>query len=577
MKAAPLDGTRGRPLAALALGALLVRVLCRRQIERERAEALIGTTERQFREITNHSMAAIYICDRESRYLMANPAYAGIVGWEPEEIVGRHRRDVVPPELLQRIVASDARALAGETVTEELTDARGQVTSGLKFALTDENGAVYALCGIVTDVTEIRQMRHEIAHLAAFDPLTGLFNRGRLLEALDAALRHRPGRLSGGALLRLDIDNFRAINDSLGHEAGDAYLRAVAGILRQRMRDTDLVARLHGDEFVVVLWGDDEAGALKVADEVRALLAERLEGAIHLSVGVSTFVDGDETTAEDLLVAADVALREAQEAGGDRSCAYRWRSASGLAWVRRIRAALDEGSFELHAQPIFDLHTNRIVMHELLIRMRSDDGDLIPPAAFIPAAEQLGLIGEIDHWVLDCALELAGAGHPVAVNLSAHSLNDERLLAAVRRAVEDGLDPRKVVFEITETAAIGNIPQARQLAATLAEIGCSLALDDFGTGFGSFSYLKHLPAGYIKIDMDFVRQIVTNPTDRQIVSSIAGIAAALGKLTIAEGVEDEATLEAVRELGIDYVQGYHIGRPQPLDQALGAVADPAGA
>ena len=575
MKLSSLGGSRLRFLAVMGLGALLGRLLCWRRIAYERAQALLNATQRQFKAVTDHSNAAIYICDLDSRYLMANPAYGEVVGREPDAIVGRHRREVLPPEVVRRVLASDARAFAGETVTEELVDSRGHVMSGLKFALTDDAGKVYALCGIVTDVTEISHMRHQIEHLAAFDPLTGLYNRGRLLEALDAALRYRPGRLCDGALLRLDIDNFRAINDSLGHDAGDAQLQAVADILRERMRDTDLVARLHADEFVVVLWGDEEAGALKVADEIRALLAERLEGAIRLSIGISTFTQGDETTAEDLLVAADVALREAQESGGDRACAYRWQSASALAWVRRIRAALDEGSFELHAQPILDLRSNRVVLHELLIRMRSDDGDLIPPAAFIPAAEQLGLIGEIDHWVLDRALELAGAGHPVAVNVSAHSVNDETLAAAVRDAVEQGLDPRNLVLEITETAAIGNLAEARQLATTLGEIGCSLALDDFGTGFGSFSYLKHLPARYIKIDMDFVRQIVSNPTDREIVRSIAGIAAALGKRTIAEGVEDEATLQAVRELGIDYVQGYHVGRPQPLDQALAAVGDPA--
>jgi diguanylate cyclase (GGDEF)-like protein len=451
------------------------------------------------------------------------------------------------------------------------------VTSGIKFALRNDAGRVYALCGIISDVTEIRQMRHQIEHLSAFDPLTGLYNRGRLLEALDAAVRYRPGKLRRGALMRLDIDNFRAINDSLGHDAGDAHLQAVADILRGRMRDTDLVARLYADEFVVVLWGDGETGAIKVADEIRVLLAERMEGAIRLSIGVSTFTEGDESTAEDLLVAADVALREAQEAGGDRVCVYRWQSASALAWVRRIRTALDEGSFELHAQPILDLRTGRVELHELLIRMRSEDGDLIPPAAFIPAAEQLGLIGEIDHWVLERGLELAAAGHRVAVNLSAQSFTDETLVSLVRRAVEGGVDPHNLVLEVTETAAIGKLAQARVLASTLAEIGCSLALDDFGTGFGSFSYLKHLPAGYIKVDMDFVRQVIANPTDREIVRSVAGIAAALGKYTIAEGVEDEATLAAMRELGIDYVQGYHVGRPQPLEQALGALQQPSGA
>ncbi len=526
--------------------------------------ALELTELQRLQQVTDRISVAFYVCDRDSRYLMANPAYGDVVGLEPEAIIGRFRAEVLPPALVSPALASDARVLCGETASDEVTDAHGRKVSAVKFAVRDQQGEVYAICGIVTDATDVQRMRLELEHLAAVDPLTGLHTRRHLLEALDTSLTLAAAEHAHGAVLLMDVDNFRAVNDSLGHAAGDEILRAVADALRGRMRDTDLIARLSGDEFVAVLWGDTESGALGVAAELRTLLGAREQGPIRLSIGISTFADGERTTAEDLLVAADVAFHEAKEAGGDQARVYRWQSASAFSWVRRIRAALDQSRLELLAQPILQLRTDRVVMHELLVRLRTDDGDLIPPAAFIPAAEHFGLIGEIDHWVIRRALEFAAAGHHVGVNISAQSLADNSLIELVRRAVAGGVDPCKVMVEVTETAAISNIPQAQMLARSLAEIGCSLALDDFGTGFGSFSYLKHLPAEFIKIDMDFVGQVANNGTDREIVRSIVGIASALGKRTIAEGVEDQETLDVLRELGADYAQGFHIGRPQPL-------------
>jgi EAL domain-containing protein (putative c-di-GMP-specific phosphodiesterase class I) len=239
--------------------------------------------------------------------------------------------------------------------------------------------------------------------------------------------------------------------------------------------------------------------------------------------------------------------------------------ASGiLTRVQRIRGALAAERFVLHAQPILDLRRGEVACHELLIRMLSDDGGLIPPAAFIPPAERFGLIGEIDRWVTGQALRLAAHGRRVTINLSAKSLADPGIVAAVRDEVNNGLDPRNVIFEITETAAVANTADASELARTLTGIGCELALDDFGTGFGSFSYLKHFPARYLKIDADFVRQARNDATDQAIIRSICGVARALGKETIAEGVEDSETLEILRRQGVDYAQGFFIGRPVPF-------------
>ena len=198
--------------------------------------------------------------------------------------------------------------------------------------------------------------------------------------------------------------------------------------------------------------------------------------------------------------------------------------------------------------------------------MLGEHNELIAPDRFIPTAERFGLIGEIDRWVTDAGLRLAIAGTPVAINLSGRSIGDEAIIAATHAAVARGLAPGAVIFEITETAALRNLAAARAFAATLAHDGCAVALDDFGTGFGSFTYLKHIPARYLKIDIDFVRELTTSDTDQEVVQAIVGIARSLGKLTIAEGVENPETLTLLREYGVDYAQGFHIARPQPLDQ-----------
>ncbi len=226
--------------------------------------------------------------------------------------------------------------------------------------------------------------------------------------------------------------------------------------------------------------------------------------------------------------------------------------------------ALSENRFILHAQPIVELRTGETARYELLIRMLTAEGALVPPGAFLPAAERFGLITDIDRWVVARALELAADGTPVAVNLSARSIGDPIILAAVAAAIDRGVDPARVLFEITETAATININEPRDFVHALAQLGCALALDDFGTGFGTFTYIKNLPAKYIKIDMEFVHQATTSKTDLEVIKSIVAIARSLGQRTIAEGIEDEPTLSLMRDLGVDFAQGFHLGRPATL-------------
>lgn len=362
-----------------------------------------------------------------------------------------------------------------------------------------------------------------------------------------------------------DVDHLKFANDTFGHATGDAIIKAVAEVLQERTRITDVVARQGGDESTVILPEGTGEDALVVAHDVRTLLAERqVSPPITTSAGIAVFTGDAEVTPDDILVCADTALYEAKEHGGNQARIYTGQASGALTWVQRIRAALAEERFVLCAQPIIDLRTGAVVGRELLIRMRADTGAVVLPSTFISTAERFGLIHEIDQWVTAEGLRLARRGEVVAINLSGYSIGAEQIVALVKAAIRDGLDPGNVNFEITETAAMTNLPAAREFVTALGDLGCAVALDDFGTGFGSFAYLKHIPTRYLKIDIEFVRNLAHDETDQQVVKAIVGIAHSLGKLTIAEGVEDAETLEVLREYDVDYAQGFHLGMPELL-------------
>ncbi len=428
---------------------------------------------------------------------------------------------------------------------------------------TIRNGAVTRFQGTIQDITDRKRMEAQLEYQADHDPLTGLYNRRRFAGELERALRFvsRYGRQ--GAVLMIDVDNFKTVNDSHGHAGGDRILKGVATAIAARTRETDVFARFGGDEFAIVLPEAGVAEAREVAEDIRAG-ARTVEGAPKLSIGIAPF-DGEETlVADDVLVAADMALYEAKELGRDRVAVYSGKANGAMSWVERIRSALREDRFVLYAQPMIDLATGEVCHRELLIRMVGEDGELIPPSAFLPTAERVGLITEIDRWVTANGLRLARDGERVSINLAAPSIGDARILAMVHDAIADGVDPGSLIFEITETAAMSNMPIARAFVEELSHLGCGVALDDFGTGFGSFTYLKHLPTGYLKIDMEFVSHMEQNATDREVVKSITDVAHSLGKQTVAEGVEDATTLQMLREYGVDCAQGFYIGRPEPV-------------
>lgn len=416
------------------------------------------------------------------------------------------------------------------------------------------------------------------------DPLTGLFNRRRLDQELARWTAETERHATPCTLLLCDLDNLKLVNDTLGHQAGDEIIKAVAETIGSRLRETDVLARIGGDEFAVLLPHTDVTQAGTVAESLRCAVSEltALVGprAVRttLSIGVAGLEQG--RSVRQSTTAADTALYDAKRHGRNRVATSspgpsKEHTGEQLSWLEHIRTALAENRFELHAQPITELRTGEVRCLELLIRLRERNGRMIMPTAFIPIAERFGLIAEIDRWVICAATRLAAQDLReirYTVNLSATSIGDPGVLGLIDHEIRAAkIDPGRLTFEFTETAVITDLVAARAFTTGLARIGCASALDDFGAGFSSFSYLKDLRVDYLKIDGEFIRNLSGSPDDRVLVKAIIDVAHGLHKQTIAEFVGDAETLELLRDYGVDYAQGFHLGPPLPL--AMGAEAD----
>jgi diguanylate cyclase (GGDEF)-like protein/PAS domain S-box-containing protein len=459
--------------------------------------------------------------------------------------------------------------------------------------VSDDAGAPLYCIHQLQDIEERKRFEVQLAHLADHDPLTGLYNRRRFGRELSREISAATRYGGKGAVLIIDIDNFKQINDTLGHNAGDEVMMEVAHLLRERLRGTDTLARLGGDEFGVLLphatADDAEALAHALLDSVRgesiAVGGER-PTRLTTSIGMAFFDASSKTTPEDLLIDADVAMYDAKQHGRDRSAIaskeQRQRMKARQTWTQRIRQALDDDLFILYEQPILNLQTNRISQHELLLRMPGEHDELILPAAFLYTAERFGFIGAIDRWVIGRAIRLlaernGGRNLRLEVNISGASVTDPDLPAFIEQELNaNTIDPANLILEVTETAAIANMAQARRFVARLTDIGCGFALDDFGAGFGSFYYLKHLPFDYLKIDGEFIRNLAGSHTDQLILKSIVEMAEALGKQTIAEFVGNQESIGLLREQHVDFAQGYHVARPRPLSELWAPVNSEVG-
>jgi diguanylate cyclase (GGDEF)-like protein/PAS domain S-box-containing protein len=571
------------------LADLLDRERCAREAA-EDARHKLEAAEARFRAAFEHAPIGVALMGTrpgvEGRFLQVNPALCAMTGYPRGELEQLTSGDISHPDAL----AEDAPAPRGLRQGRPggfLREKRYRHADGHEIwvevrasAVRDQDGDSDYNVVHIQDITDARRHEQELRHLADHDPLTGLVNRRRFEADLNATLARARTSREPTAVLVIDLDNFKGVNDAYGHAGGDAVLRDVARTLRKNVRAHDVIGRLGGDEFGIVLAQTSPESARRVAATLLQALDRDLVSSrpakVTASIGVNV-VDSDESlTADALLVEADVAMYDAKEAGRNRIAVASSgdlaadRGRARTRWARQVHDALRDDRFELWEQPILNLTTGLCDRSELLVRMLGDAGSVIPPASFLGIAERFGQVSAIDKWVVTHAVRLlaarqaAGCAQHLEINLSGASITDDTVLEHVLTEVaSSSIDPRLLTFEITETAAIDNFGTAQRFSNQLTALGCELALDDFGTGFGSFYYLKHLPLHTVKIDGEFIQDLARSSEDRLTVRAIAEVLHGLNKRTIAERVADEATLQLLREYGIQHAQGFHIGRPQP--------------
>jgi diguanylate cyclase (GGDEF)-like protein/PAS domain S-box-containing protein len=547
-------------------------------------EALRESDER-LRAVISNTPVVLFAVDRNGMYTLAEGQGLAALGVRDGQMVGRSARSVHAehPELL----ASIERALAGEASSGHVS-LLGRTFAAHYAPLFAPDGTPSGMIGVATDVSEREEFQAELLRLANDDPLTGLFNRRRFEEELERAYAAARRYKAHGAVLFLDLDRFKDVNDSRGHRAGDDVLRGVAAVLRGHLRETDVAARLGGDEFALVLPRTDIFAAYMTAQRLVSAIADQAFVAgnapvrVTASIGVAEFPLPGEIS-PDAPRRADIAMYEAKDGGRNRVCVYdasegaSERAETRIGWHERVQRAFEERQFVLFGQPIVEIASGKVTQYELLLRMVDADGHVVTPGSFLGVAERSGLIERIDRWVVAEAARIIraqrrrGAEVRVQINLSSRALLQPELLDILRAEIVDaGIDPSTLIIELTETSLVANLEETVAFLGALRAIGFSVALDDFGVGLSSFSNLKHLPVDYLKIDGSFIRDLSRNPIDQQLVRAIVQVARALDMRTIAEFVEDAESLELLREYGVDFAQGYHIGKPLPFEEVAAA-------
>ena len=428
-------------------------------------------------------------------------------------------------------------------------------------------------------VSALGERDARLLRLANHDVLTGLFNRRRLVEELKKEIDNVTVNDFSSALLFIDLDQFKYVNDTCGHPAGDRLIRKVADQLKRSVGNSGIVARFGGDEFAILASGIDKRATKDLAETVLedmrhlAHIENKNVFHVHCSIGIA-MISSDKFDHDELFAQADIACREAKANGRNRLQFYSMsereaeRMVADVGWVSKLRDALDNDLFALRYQPIVHIATGQVTHHEVLLRMMSDNGRTIAPDAFLPAAVRFGLMAEIDSWMVENALKamaqyrLDRPDLRFSINLSANAFETKDLTEFVQLHLEkNGIPPESVIFEITESLAVRHLSFVERQIASLRELGCELALDDFGTGYSSFSYLQRLPVDYIKIDGVFIKDLADNPVDQKMVRLIGEIGQEAGMKVIAEYVQSGETLALLGQLGIDLAQGYYIGRP----------------
>ena len=570
---------------------------------RQAASDLFAEKERAL--VTLASIAdGVITTDTDGWVDYLNPVAEQLTGWTTETARG------LPMQAVLRMVDETNRKVAPNPIEMVLREERTiESASTLLLVRNDgievpikqsaapiraRGGEISGVVLVLHDVSRERQYVAKLSYQASHDSLTGLINRGEFDNRLNLALKSAAQLGRHHAVMYLDLDQFKVVNDTCGHAAGDQLMRQVSAVLQRRLREGDTLARLGGDEFGVLLENCSPENALRIADGLRQAVMdchfawETRSFNIGVSIGLVNVADGT-FTLTDVLSAADAACYMAKENGRNRVQVYHAGDTElsmrqgEMEWIGRLQKALEEDRFVLYSQDIAALDPARKpVDHcEILIRMLDEGGELVPPMAFIPAAERYNLMPSIDRWVVRNAFAIIarqqaenGSRPSVfAINLSGASIGDERFLDYVREQFTHfAVSPQSICFEITETAAIAKLDKATHFINQLKLLGCLFSLDDFGAGMSSFAYLKHLPVDFLKIDGGFVKDMADDPIDRAMVEAINSIGHVMGKQTIAEFVDGERVIGLLREMGVDFAQGYGIAKPRPFGPRLRVAA-----
>jgi len=563
--------------------------------ERKRAETRIFE-EKERAQVTLQSIGdGVITTDADGNVDYLNPVAQDLTGWDVRTargthiskimmIVNEHTRAPVDNPVVRCLKEGRVITLAEDSVL--ITRGNEEVAIQDSAApIRDRIGNIVGSVMVFHDISKESRLFRQISYQASRDPVTGLVNRKEFENQLAMALDQAQAiDYTSHALLYIDLDQFKVVNDTFGHTAGDALLGQVSKLIQNKIRATDLLARLGGDEFGVLLERCDEQRALEVAEAIRESIEDfRFEWQhaftnVRCSIGV-VIVTRENADIAEVMSSADVACYSAKDMGRNRVHLYRHSDVSlrheEMKWVSRITSAVEEDRLEIFFQPIIDIGEGldkRPGHYELLLRMRDEDGELVRPDLFIPSAERYNLMSTLDRWVIHEALtKLADrnaegqARYTLAINLSGSSLSEDRFLEYVIEELKrQQLPEGAICFEITETAAISNLSQVVHFMQALKKLGCKFSLDDFGSGLSSFSYLKNLPVDYLKIDGHFIRNVAEDRVDESMVRAIHQVGNAMGIKTIAERVENEEVLQKLGELGIEYAQGFYIARPAPV-------------
>ena len=564
----------------------------------EATEIALRQGERRYRMLYDHHPSMFFTLDRAGTILSANTFALEQLGYTAETLVGQPLVQFSPPEDAGSLAEGIARCVAapGEIHRWESCRLKRDGThiwvreTAHEVELSTAQGPTILV--VSEDITDTYNLARELKYQASHDALTGLFNRREFEQRVHQALENAQTEASEHALCYLDLDQFKVINDTAGHAAGDELLRQLAVAFKERIRKSDVIARLGGDEFGVLVSHCSIDQAARIAESLLEVVgASRFhwEGRLFrygVSIGVVP-ITGSGEDLSGVLAAADAACYVAKEAGRNRIHVYSsddkelLKRHGEMRWAVRLNEALERDGFELYYQPIRAIsgEEQESLSIEVQLRMVTEDGLAVAPKTFFAAAERYGMSTELDRWVIHQTLEwlvshAADVQHIelCSINLSRSSLNDAQFADYVATEIQRaGVAPNRICFEITETAAIANLPNAKAFIHALKSLGCLIALDDFGSGLSSFAYLKNLPVDFIKIGGTFVRDLIDDPVDRAMVRSISDIVRMMGKRTVAEFVESEAILLALRAIGVDYAQGDHIGVSKPLAHLLETV------